>query len=403
MREFDRTIVDSSADEQAPTQVESEWSDGSSTDTVREGEPRIRWESRAVFGGRRVVLVPASPGSTPRSVQDMQPSVGSNRFAVLAHDDVDIVTEEPPAPVSSSSGVRIARPSRARPIQRTTRRRLVLRGVTERTDVVQVPPDPHVEFSAVAGLDDLPSDADLDDDERVAIPEGGEVEALEELPELADPIPFDLPRRNLRAGFNVLDGVSLPEVFARRAVVMRNIPKCFRGAYVAAARVSTHEILDGKASGNMEREVCGWKLFFLLPRLLLFRPLRGGLVSNRKLQERMALLNAGDWTKLLLESNSIAEAGVQDDVSRRAARAERLALLGELSAGRQALEGAAIAPGNLSTLRALKKPVRRPATPREPLHDELTNHVPEREFQLDPDVFLANVRSARRGEQGHRA
>ena len=135
---------------------------------------------------------------------------------------------------------------------------------------------------------------------------------------------------------------------------MRSIPKCFRGAYVTAVRVSIHEILDGKASGNIQREVCGWKLFFLLPRLLLFRPLRGGLVSKRKLHERMALFNAGDWAQLLLESNSIAEAGtqaavrkrrqhVQDDISRRAARAERLALLGELSAGRQALEGATIA------------------------------------------------------------
>ena len=63
-------------------------------------------------------------------------------------------------------------------------------------------------------------------------------------------------------------------------MVMKNIPKCFRGAHVAAVRVSTHEILDGEASGNIQREVCGWKLFFLLPRLLLFRPLRGGLVSE---------------------------------------------------------------------------------------------------------------------------
>ena len=115
------TIVDSSADEQASTQMDRGWSDGSSTDTVRDEESRVRGESRAVFGGRRIVLVPASPGSTPRSVQDMQSSVGSNRFAALANDDVDMVSEEPPTPVSISSGVR--KPS--------TRRLLVLRGVTE--------------------------------------------------------------------------------------------------------------------------------------------------------------------------------------------------------------------------------------------------------------------------------
>ena len=138
-------------------------------------------------------------------------------------------------------------------------------------------------------------------------------------------------------------------------------------------------------------------------------------MSKRKLQERMTTFNAGDWAPLLHESNSIAEAGAQvavrkrrqhaeDDISRRAARAERFALLGELSAGRQALEGATIAPGNLSTLRALTNPVRRPAAPREPLHDDLTQFVPEHDFQLDPDMFLANVRSARRAlQQGRRA
>ena len=86
-------------------------------------------------------------------------------------------------------------------------------------------------------------------------------------------------------------------------------------------------------------------------------------MSKRKLHERMALFNAGDWAQLFLESNGIAEAGtqaavrergqhVQDDISRRAARAERLAL---------------------------------PA--REPMHEDLTQFVPEHDFQLDPDVF----------------
>ena len=45
---------------------------------------------------------------------------------------------------------------------------------------------------------------------------------------------------------------------------MRSIPKCLRGACVGVVRVSMHEILDGKESGN------GWKLLFLLPRLLFF-------------------------------------------------------------------------------------------------------------------------------------
>ena len=38
------------------------------------------------------------------------------------------------------------------------------------------------------------------------------------------------------------------------------------------------------------------------------------------------------------------------DVAGRAARAEKLVLMGELSAAREALEGASVAPGTLRTL-----------------------------------------------------
>ena len=86
IREFDMTVVDSSVDE--ATQQQHGWSDGSSTDTVHEPQPRrclvlmsgkTHVETRA-GSGRRVVLIPASPGSTPQSVQDLQLSAGSNRF-----------------------------------------------------------------------------------------------------------------------------------------------------------------------------------------------------------------------------------------------------------------------------------------------------------------------------------
>ena len=62
--------------------------------------------------------------------------------------------------------------------------------------------------------------------------------------------------------------------------------------------------------------------------------------------------------------------------SRRAARAMRQVELGELSAGRQALEGESVAPGTLRTLRALTDLGRRPEIPREPLLPVLSHHVP---------------------------
>ena len=54
------------------------------------------------------------------------------------------------------------------------------------------------------------------------------------------------------------------------------------------------------------------------------------------------------------------------DQDRKAARAESLVMVGELSSARQVLESADLASGNLSTLRALTDPEKRPPLPRDP-------------------------------------
>ena len=71
----------------------------------------------------------------------------------------------------------------------------------------------------------------------------------------------------------------------------------------------------------------------------------------------------------------------------RATRAERLVQVGELSSARQALEGAAFAPGNEATLRQFTDVSMRPPQPREPFPPEVLNHVPPVAFDLDEDVF----------------
>ena len=73
--------------------------------------------------------------------------------------------------------------------------------------------------------------------------------------------------------------------------------------------------------------------------------------------------------------------------------------VGELSSARQALEGAAVAPGNRNTLALLQDARRRPPEPREPLPPELRFN-PDMEFQLDEKLFGRNLRSSRRGVVG---
>ena len=123
--------------------------------------------------------------------------------------------------------------------------------------------------------------------------------------------------------------------------------------------------------------------------------MRGGTIPKSKLVARFDKFAVGQWNDLINEGVQCAEDAVtQTARERRALRALQCVQMGELSAGRQALEGAELAPGNEETLRELNK---RPARPRDPI-PELPGTVPA--FNLSEKKFCQNVRSARRGVAG---
>ena len=190
--------------------------------------------------------------------------------------------------------------------------------------------------------------------------------------------------------------------------MIRAVPHVVRGAFRLAIRAALEEVIAGHELHSEVRMVRGWKLLMLLPRMLLNRLRRGGHIPRKKLKNRFRRFQEGEWIQLLSEGQ---ESAVQahrssvrrrrrhrpDDVRDRASRALRLAQLGELSAARQALEGAQLAPGDLTTLRALTDPDRRPPVPREPLTEEVATAQPVTPFEFDPSEFLLCLRTARRG------
>ena len=128
-------------------------------------------------------------------------------------------------------------------------------------------------------------------------------------------------------------------------------------------------------------------------------------MGKEKLTERFQNFWAGRWDGLL--AASIAhdeEASIlasrkrrtqnHGDLEHRVNRAMTRIQLGELSAGRMALEGADLAPGTEATLTQLRQ---RPAGPQDPLPPEIVHVEPARLFSLDQDKFAANLRSSRRG------
>ena len=215
------------------------------------------------------------------------------------------------------------------------------------------------------------------------------------------------PTRVLREALRSLDGVDVMPLIRCRAVVMRSPPAFVRGAYKSILRFALQEASEANAAHNEQRLCRAWKLFLLVPRMLLFRSARGGLIPKNQLRGRFDRFARGEWIGLLIEGEHMAvEASSArsrrrrtrvDSVERRAERAQVLVALGEISAGRAALEGAPVAPGSQATLDALRDETRRPRTLREPLPEELSDFQPETAFGLDRDRFLRNLRCARRG------
>ena len=213
--------------------------------------------------------------------------------------------------------------------------------------------------------------------------------------------------------FASLDAVNLVDLFDHRARVMRSVPHVLKGVFRMALRVAFQEIFDGTEANNEARVVRGWKLFLLLPRMLLFKPPRGGVVPRKKLESRIRLFQEGEWLSLLRDSATCSEMAHTSAVRRRrrgqaedavrASRALSLVQMGELSSARQALEGAPLAPGNLATLGILTDPSRRPPTPRRPLSEEVRVAEPAEPFVLDSVEFLVCLRKGpkRCGPQGH--
>ena len=129
----------------------------------------------------------------------------------------------------------------------------------------------------------------------------------------------------------------------------------------------------------------GWKLFMLLPRMLLHRPPRGGNDSTRS-GEASGQCFSDKPSRVLRTSPSLSGEGI---VSK--------ATISPVSSGRQALEGEALAPGTDTTLNMLEDPERRPRTPIIEIPLEMMEHWPVEDFALDLDKFARNPRSARKG------
>ena len=132
---------------------------------------------------------------------------------------------------------------------------------------------------------------------------------------------------------------------------------------------SRFEADQGIAVGDEVRLCRAWKLLLLLPRMLLHKPARGGLIPKEKLKERFNFFprEGSSWRKYTQCDATASKVPSRrrrrhegDSLEKRADRVLDLVHMGEFSAARHALDGAPIAPGNEQTLNSLRDRERRP-------------------------------------------
>ena len=220
----------------------------------------------------------------------------------------------------------------------------------------------------------------------------------------SQPIPIPVPRGMsttvFKAALPLLDAVDLEMEFQHRAHVFKSVPWIMKGPVRTAYRFALSTILEATQTRDVELETRAFKAFFMISRLLLFKPAGVQQVPPAELARRIQLFSCGQWEDLLRESRIVIprrntkRANVDEH---RALRAEALVALGELSAARQALEAAEIAPGTDETFRILSDADRRPASLRDLLPAAVQNFVPDEVFVLDYNRFVANLRGARKG------
>ena len=157
-------------------------------------------------------------------------------------------------------------------------------------------------FSIVGVPQTMHDSPPSDQDEEVEVDEeferGGasECEEQEEAVPFAtveDPINGDVQARNISVGLQSMDEVDLRDVFMMRPIIMKSVPPFMRSCFKSAIRVACKTIVQGRVANNAELETQGWKLFLLLPRMMLFRPPRGGKVPRERLIERVNKFRAG--------------------------------------------------------------------------------------------------------------
>ena len=205
-----------------------------------------------------------------------------------------------------------------------------------------------------------------------------------------------------RAAGSWLDGLDLSVEFRNPVPTLQTVPR-FLITGVRQALVAALGAIRAAREGRDEAaRVRAWKLFLLLPRLLLARSAQIGADGRAAFMRRIELFRQGRVDELHAQSEVEHKQAHPrrrggDNEEARAAAACAKVRRGQLSRARQMLTAAALAPGNAATLEALTDPARRPPHPLRSPAPEVLQYRPSEEVVLTAHQVGEALRTSQRG------
>ena len=199
-----------------------------------------------------------------------------------------------------------------------------------------------------------------------------------------------------------LDEVDQSEWFLARIPMLKSCPHFLRGRLRQCWAVALRERHRARQVHDNAAEERAWKLFGLVPVMLLHRPRGSGSVGRDELAQRADDFARGHWIALLHNARRsvvevrgrIAKSEAQEQARRGRAALSRVQQ-GQVSRARQELTGADLAPKTLDTLAELQG--RRPQVRGMDIPQDVMEFVPDRPVQLDLTLFTKCLRNAPSG------
>lgn len=222
------------------------------------------------------------------------------------------------------------------------------------------------------------------------------------LPAVREPTNPRLPA----AAWTWLDNIDLTVELREPVLCMRQPPR-FLGPAITKAYLLPLRLIASEHTTPQQR-LRAWKLFLLIPRLLLHFPGTRDRAPRAALHRRTDAFHAGAWSALHAAAHSAAALGPGRTRSGAAAGADALAdsrrrracrqvRTGDLSRARATLTSSALAPGDQTTLAALTDPIRRPPALTRPVPDNLRTFQPPAPVRITELDLVESLRTAKRG------